>query len=484
MRVASIPCHSVERACSLIREVGSYADLIELRLDYLKEFCVHALQPVWAAVSSPVILTWRKFSHGGHAYLEEKERLKRLALLVERYSPAYLDIEYDSDREWMTALHQKFPQTRLIGSYHNFRETPHDLKGLLRRVDHPLFDKVKIATWAHEVEDALRLCLFLKQTSSQRQLIGLAMGEAGEASRMIAPIMGSRFTYGALTQELATSPGQFTLKEMTDIYRVASFTPETEIYALIGDPIAQSPGHIFHNAFFRDHARNAVYIKLKISPSTLANSMALLKQMNAFKGLSVTIPHKEKMPLYVDGLVGDAAETGIINTVKLEKGHYIGYNTDGLGSVEVLNKPLKTGRSTILILGAGGAGKAIAYALSRVGGEVTLCNRTFHPASLFASHHGLSLINFQTLKEEKFRASKSFQVIINTLPSKVFEQVAANWEIPPAEDEHCVAMDITLDPLETYFLQKAKAAGYKGILGDQLFKAQADLQLKIWFRNS
>ena len=158
--------------------------------------------------------------------------------------------------------------------------------------------------------------------------------------------------------------------------------------------------------------------------------------------------------------------------------HYQGFNTDAPGCISVLEEisPLKNQRC--LILGAGGSAKAIAYSLLGKNAAVTLCNRTLARAASFTEKFGGKSIDFNAL----FSSTEfPYDIIINTLPAAAFAQQCAAWKIPPTDTG--IAMDIVLKPLETAFIQAAKAAGWRCITGDALFAAQALGQLKIWFNS-
>jgi shikimate dehydrogenase len=197
-----------------------------------------------------------------------------------------------------------------------------------------------------------------------------------------------------------------------------------------------------------------------------------------FLGFSVTIPHKESIVPWVDDLFAEAADLRIVNTIKREHTHYQGFNTDAPGCASALEEitPLKNQRC--LILGAGGSAKAIAYILLGKNAVVTLCNRTLARASSFTEKFGGKAIDFNTLFAS---AEFPYDIIINTLPAAAFAQQCAAWKIPPTDTG--IAMDIVLKPLETAFIQAAKAAGWRCITGDALFAAQALGQLKIWFNS-
>lgn len=476
LRVAVICGEDLLSSQQQIRQAASSADAIELRLDYWKTLEIDAISRLRREITLPVIFTLRKHSQGGRCHLPEHERLS-LILELGKCQPEYMDLEYDVPPEWLDTFRRQFSQIEIIGSWHNFHETPEDLEGLWRSLRNPQFDILKIATFARNICDTLRLLIFLKSISREHRATLIAMGEDGQISRILAPVAGSCFTYGYAGHDQETAPGQLSLSTLTDIYRLPKLNQDTAIYALIGDPVSQSPGHRVHNGVFELLGKNAVYVKCRVPPEQLNQAMLLFRRL-PFLGFSVTIPHKESIVTWVNDLFAEAADLRIVNTIKRENTHYQGFNTDAPGCVSVLEEISSLKKQRCLILGAGGSAKAIAYSLLEKNALVTLCNRTLARALSFTEKFGGKSIDFDAL----FTSNEfPYDIIINTLPATAFAEQCFGWKIPLTDNG--IAMDIVLKPLETAFIQNAKAAGWRCITGDALFSAQALGQLKIWFNS-
>ncbi len=485
MRIASIIANNPVSARIQISKAQPVADAIELRLDYWPTIDLQALQTLRSEIALPVMFTLRKRSQGGNYAEDEQHRLALINQLA-TLEPDYLDLEYDVSSDFINALHTRYPQIQLIRSYHDFTQTPNDLEALFKLVFHPAVAIFKIATYAHNICDTLRLLIFLRKISQQHRVIGMAMGEYGQASRILAPIVGSEFTYGSIDTETTAAPGQLTLEELTDIYHVQQLNRNTAIFALLGDPIAQSRGHLLHNQAFARLNKNAVYVKLKVGEAILQQAMQLLRQL-PFAGFSVTMPHKEAILPSVDELAEDAKAMGAINTIKRQENRYYGFNTDSQAGAVLLKNKLGTLQGQkILILGAGGSAKAIAYALLTAGSEVTLCNRTLQRAQAFNREHGGDCLSFAAL----FALTDfPYTGIVNTLPATAFAEQCESWVIPHAKGlKPQVALDIVYSfskdlnqPAITPFLQKADERGWECISGDKFFNEQAQQQLQIWF---
>lgn len=474
-RVASIMASDFLKSQQQIKKIAPFSDIIELRLDYWHEFDIADIARLRQSISLPVIFTLRKQSQGGQCTLDEQERLQRIKELAE-LSPDYFDLEYDVPNTFLLELQKHNWNIQWICSYHDFEKMPLDLEKLFQTVASPAFDIFKIAVCANDVMDTLRFLIFLKKISASYPVIGMAMGEYGHVSRILAPVVGSLWTYGCVDAESSAAPGQMTLRDLTKIYRVHELNQETAIYALLGDPVAQSPGHIFHNEIFASQNKNAVYVKLCVTADKLAQAVSLLRQL-PFEGFSVTMPHKESIVPLLDDLSQEAKTVQIVNTIKREHNRYFGFNTDGAGAVAVLEKIKSLTHQNIFILGAGGSAKALAHALMSKGAKITLFNRTLSRAAVFTDHYGGCAMSFDALFAME---ELPCDILINTLPAEAFGLQCAHWNIPATR--HGVAMDIILKPLHTEFIQRAEAAGWLCLRGDVLFTAQALRQQDIWVK--
>lgn len=279
MRVASIIANNIFIAQSQIAQAAAFADIIELRLDYWAQpLDMAVVAKLRSSISLPVMFTLRKASHGGQQEMDKQQRLSSIKELA-KLAPDYMDLEWDTPIDLVTALRNAYPNIKLIGSYHNFTETPTDLKQLFRQIYQPVYHLIKIATMANSIGDTLRLLLFLQEHSQQYPMIGMAMGEYGQVSRILAPVVGSYFSYGSIDAVSVAAPGQLTLADLTSIYRIHLLNRQTSVYALLGDPVAHSRGHLYHNAAFAQMQQNSVYVKLLAPSQQLEQAMPLLRQL-------------------------------------------------------------------------------------------------------------------------------------------------------------------------------------------------------------
>jgi 3-dehydroquinate dehydratase / shikimate dehydrogenase len=357
--------------------------------------------------------------------------------------PRYIDIDWKA---------KTLPAGDVIVSYHNFEETP-DLEAVLKMLQeahHAPF--YKIATMARSTLDSLRMMDFLQR---HLNIIGLCMGDLGTVTRICAPIFQVPIMYAPLHEEDKNAPGQLLADQLCGIYHFRSLNPETRIFALIGDPVHRSIGHLFHNDAFRTQGRNAVYVKLTVKTNELADFLTAIKKL-PFSGLSVTAPLKEAIIPYLDAIDPKAQAIGAVNTITINNGKLTGFNTDGDAALDALGD---VRGKKLVVLGAGGAAKAIIYMAVQRGAHVTVVNRTQEKAQAIAGQFGCQCSPVLT----------DYDILINATSSEMPIQ-----EIQPGKR----VMDIAL--YETEFLKEARRKGCACMDGFPMYFAQAEAQQMIW----
>ncbi|MCX7936013.1 MAG: type I 3-dehydroquinate dehydratase, partial [Planctomycetota bacterium] len=213
------------------------ADLVELRLDYLQE--TPQVDRLVNAAGKQAIVTCRSRSEGGKFSGDITKQIALLQAGVDA-GAAYVDAE--------AALAERLRRTsasRIIVSKHFLDRTPLNLASLFRELAALPGDIVKIATTATTPADNVRLLHSL--CAAPKPAIGLCMAEMGEASRILCLRFGSLLTFASLAPGLESAAGQIPLSEMIDLYRVRRLTPQTALYAVVGDPISHSLSPRIHN---------------------------------------------------------------------------------------------------------------------------------------------------------------------------------------------------------------------------------------------
>lgn len=446
-----------------------YIDGIELRLDYFGPIDQKALASFLQNCKLPVMLTVRRKDQGGYFPGTEEERLALIESLCSLH-PAYVDLEYDVPSDYRKRLFESYPHICFLSSYHDFSGSPVDFGELYAKVQTPYAQIHKIAVTASSSLDALRLLAFVKMHALEKKIVGIAMGEEGRITRILAPVVGSCLTYATLSEEGITAPGQLNARELQETYHFRGLNPQTEVYCLIGDPIEASLGAAIHNAVFANASLNAVYVKARVKKEEIPSFFSLARQL-PFKGFSVTMPLKEEVMPLLTQVSQQTEAIGACNTIKIQEGQMLGYNTDGIGALNAIERRGLVSRKHVVIIGAGGSAKALAYEASQRGALVTIINRTPLKAIEIANSLGCTGGGWELFPKV---CESGYDVMINCIPDSTL--IDEKWILPGI-----VAMDIVYIPKNTPFLVKALSKKCHLIFGYEMFVAQALEQELLWF---
>ncbi len=208
---------TVKKALRAIQEANRLADLIEIRVDYLKK---PELTPLFRDRQKPFIVTNRREEEGGRYKGDERKRLSILKEAID-LGAEYVDIEMRSERSMLLDLIVNKKGTQIILSFHDFHKTPsqNELRSLCDRMTLLGADILKIVTFANLWEDNLRvLSLIPYARGKQEEIVTFCMGEKGKMSRIFSPLMGAAWTYASSNKNSASAPGQFAVQKMKEIW--------------------------------------------------------------------------------------------------------------------------------------------------------------------------------------------------------------------------------------------------------------------------
>lgn len=259
----------------------------------------------------------------------------------------------------------------------------------------------------------------------------------------------------------------------------------TEFCGVIGNPVEHSLSPVIHNAAFQKVGINCVYLAWRVE--IIEDAIRGLRALGNFRGASVTIPHKvSAMPL-LDDVEATARHIGAINTIVSDKGRLVGYNTDATGALRALREAaVDLVDRHVVILGSGGAARAIAFALaaeSRIG-KLTLLGIDDRERSTLARDvraAGTGLVEDRHLDEGSLTATLPHaQVLIHCTPIGMSPKIDATCVPPSLLHSGLAVMDIVYNPRETRLLKDASRAGCKAIPGLEMFLSQAAAQFELW----
>ncbi|MEW9121413.1 MAG: shikimate dehydrogenase [Thermotaleaceae bacterium] len=253
----------------------------------------------------------------------------------------------------------------------------------------------------------------------------------------------------------------------------------THLFAVIGDPIAQSISPEMHNRIFEKMNANKAYMPLRIKPQDVEGAIPLLR--DNFKGFNVTIPHKQEIMKYLDEIDQRAKDYGAVNTVKIENGKLKGYNTDGLGFVRSIEKEgIKLKDKRVLLLGAGGSSRVVAYELLLGGCHVTVSNRNLKRAEELKKELIKSTGNQNIDACDLEQIKKGYHYIVNATPVGTYPATEAMAISEDAIGGAELVYDLIYNPDQTKLLKAAAAGGSRTINGFPMLFYQAVKAQEIW----
>ncbi len=254
----------------------------------------------------------------------------------------------------------------------------------------------------------------------------------------------------------------------------------SKTFAVIGDPIDHSLSPNIHSAAFRELNLDYSYIGYRIPKGELEEGIQGLKKIK-INGFNVTIPHKVEMVKYLDKMDESCSLIGAVNTVVNNDGVLKGYNTDMDGFLEPFKKKnLQIADSKVLLLGAGGAARAIVAGLARENAKsITIANRTIENAEKLSEFAGKIQVTSNAIKiEDVGNSAKDYNIIVNAT------SVGLKNEKSPISlegiDEKTIVCDIVYMPMNTDFIKKAKENNAIVIYGYEMLLGQATRAFEIW----
>eukprot|EP01023_Acetabularia_acetabulum_P042325 TRINITY_DN4172_c0_g2_i2.p1 TRINITY_DN4172_c0_g2~~TRINITY_DN4172_c0_g2_i2.p1 ORF type:complete len:605 (-),score=100.90 TRINITY_DN4172_c0_g2_i2:126-1940(-) len=497
---SSITATNVADALNLV-ELGTNlnCDVLEFRMDcllfedYSFEQFDDALTQFQEKCSLPYIVTLRPQWEGGAYTGDENLRLKVLFRAMELQAP-YVDVELKALGDFQLLMEQKKfkrdkSNTKLIVSYHNFESTPNrsDTMALLLAMSgNQGVDIVKAAFYAQDVKDAVMLLEVMRilkvDYRVKKPMICLSMGERGQPARILAGKYGGYLTFGALDQGFESAPGQPTVTQLRDLYRVHQINEETKVYGIVGNPVSHSKSPLLHNTAMAHIGFNGVYI-----PYLVDNMQLFTESYNdlEFAGFSVTIPHKQEAKRLADDLDPITRKIGAVNTlIRQEDGSLMGYNTDWTAAISAIEQGVEavTGSrdlhgKKVVVIGAGGAGRALVFGAMCKGAQVYVANRSLSRAEqLLKEAPGAIFVPLEKL----WRGEVSGDVLANSTSLGMHPDVDQSPVPDYVTQNFSVVFDAVYNPMDTKLLQEAKANGCVCVSGVAMFVGQAAQQFELF----
>lgn len=470
-----------------IKRAEEFADVIELRFD-----CLEKIEPekLWAEIKKirqrfggKLLATFRSFEQGGKRKLtfEEREDFWINSHVFEFVD--WADLEQDFSVENINKFWGK-AFSQVINSFHDFKNVPGNLNEIYNQISNNS-DLVKIVAQANDITDSIPIWKLLdKAKKDNKQIIPIAMGESGKWTRILGLAHGAFMTYASFDSGSETAPGQVSARDLIEVYRAKELNEQTEIYGIIGNPVAQSLSPFMHNAAFKYHNLDAVYIPFEVKNldefiTRMVNPASREIDLN-FKGFSVTIPHKQTVIRHLDFVDEAAQRIGSVNTVKIIDGKLHGYNTDAKGFIEPLRNSFGDLKGAkVAVFGAGGSARAIIYTLKAEGADVTIFSRNPEKAKSLAEEFEVKLNELRIADYESRYAG--FDILVNTTPLGMKGEFDTETPVAAGQLENArLVYDLVYNPLETPLIKEARKANVRAINGLEMLVAQGAEQFQIW----
>ena len=259
----------------------------------------------------------------------------------------------------------------------------------------------------------------------------------------------------------------------------------TKVFAVIGSPVEHSLSPQMHNASFSELKLNCIYVAHRVERHELRDALAGFKALK-YGGVNVTLPHKQAVLRYLDELSEEARAIGAMNTIEFREGKAIGHNTDGVGALNALREAgVEVSGKRVLILGAGGAARAIAMSLVMRGGveAITLLGRSYEKVVALArevERAGAARVAAKPLSVDLRSAVEEHDIVIHATPVGMHPRTEETLLSAEHLASKPVVMDIVYTPLETRLLKEAKKAGCKTVDGVGMLVHQGAEAERIW----
>jgi len=261
-------------------------------------------------------------------------------------------------------------------------------------------------------------------------------------------------------------------------------TGKTSVFGIIGDPVEHSLSPGMHNAAFRELGLDNIYVPFHVKAGELENAINGAHAL-VIRGLNVTIPHKTEVIKYLDYLDIAAGLIGAVNTIEFGENGAVGHNTDGIGAVRAISEVVPLKNKKIMILGAGGAARAISFQILLSGAKnLVISNRTIEKASELKDDLVEKLDPDVKVTDLGFNLEeelKDTDILINTTPIGMYPNISQQ-PLVTANMMHpgLIVNDIVYNPLKTGLIVEAEKVGAKTISGVKMLIYQGVESFKIW----
>lgn len=479
---------TLEENVETINRYRKYIDIAELRVDFLNEDERLFVRRFPKMAGLPCVLTIRRRIDGGKYMEGEASRtvLFARALSYADSNPAnnfkYIDFEEDFHIPSLQDAALAYG-IKIIRSVHDMENPISNIRSRLETLCTTGYEIPKIAFMPHSLDDVTRLFSEADELNGNNHIL-VAMGNLGVPSRILSAKLKNFLTYSSAAESSGELASLSHLDPVTlnDTYHFSRINEDTKLYGITGWPLNATSSPLLHNTGYLGHNMNAVYIPIRAEKLKQAFYFA---NVVGVEGMSVTIPHKEAVLEEVHDIDPIARGIGACNTVVKTQDSWHGYNTDATGFTRALLEFTGTKNlinKKVAIIGAGGASKAIAYAVKKMHASACVFNRTVSRAKMLAAKYGFK---YAPLSEEGLPLLKKYSdIIIQTTSKGMGSELASSEENDPLYFYDFTGKEMLFDivyvPSVTPIMERAARSGCKVCNGYSMLKYQGYEQFELF----
>lgn len=453
------------------REALAGERFLEFRLDYLPSPEV-GLEVIRAFLREfPdcwVLATCRRHQNHGRFNGSIDEQLHLLTGAIEAGARA-IDIEIETAELVRPRIRELEGRALVVVSYHNYEGTP-AMDPVMRRMLKVPADAYKVVTTARKPSDNLRV-LSLSRSFAKTPMVMLAMTETGFPSRVLSVVMGGLYTYATPSAAEGTAAGQVCARQMRQMYRAEKLSKNCKLFGVIADPVRHSISPAVHNRALQAKRLDGLYLPFLVAPLQLKDFFGFAEKL-PLQGFSVTIPHKQRVIRYLDAVDPLSKRIGAVNTVWRKAGKWRGTNTDAAGVRVPLEKRVRVGGKSVLVVGNGGAARSAAFTLADAGAQVSITGRNPDRVRALAKACGGTPIAPEAAEQG------SFEILVHATSVGMWphgDECFFHERIPGE-----LVFDLVYTPHRTRLIEMAEAQGRTTICGIEMFVEQALQQFELF----
>ncbi|CAN4101197.1 unnamed protein product [Withania somnifera] len=486
----TLECETLEEmAASMHKAKQEGADVVELCIDALTFSHISQVEHLLKQRSLPSIVSFRPNSRRNCCREDSKKICLQVLKLAVELDVEFVEVDCDVVcEEHVAELMSRRSNCKIIASsYVNGGNPTKDrLCNLIINLQSTGADIIKLVIDVAYITDVEPV--FHMLTHSQVPLIARAAGDRGLISQLLGPKYGAFFVCGSLGGK--STPGLPPLTSIKEVYKLEYLNPDTRVFGVISNPVGHSKGPLLHNPAFWHTGYNGIYVPLLVDN---VKEFFRVFSCNDYAGFSVGIPHKEAAVRCCDEVDALAKSIGAVNTIirRPSDGKLVGYNTDCEACVTAIEDALRERKTTnghasnvspiagkvFVLVGAGGAGRAIAFGAKSRGARVVIFNRKYERAKALAAAVCGEALPYECLND--FCPEKGM-ILANASAVGMQPKIDQTPISMEALRSYELVFDAVYTPRNTRLLQEATEVGATVVSGVEMFVRQALGQFKLF----